>query len=493
MPAKIAFDIQETGTIHEVRKMIVRVRGLPGAAFGQPVLLPGDLRGMVIGYDEKDVMILAFNELSHVRSGDTVKTREESLLLPVGDEFLGRAVNGLAQPLDGKGGIRADGQLPVFGAAPGIMDRAAIRRPLRTGTTSVDAIIPIGLGQRELIIGDRVTGKTTLATDAVINQKDRGTLCVYCCVGRSFNFLGRLAQLFSERGAAAHTVVVGATADAPVGEQFLAPYTAASIGEYFMRKGRDVLVVFDDLTKHAWIYRQIALILNRTPGREAYPGDIFYIHSQLMERAGQLKPELGGGSMTFLPIVETQQGDVTGYIPSNLISMTDGQIYMSSELFQEGFKPAIDFSLSVSRIGNKIQSPLLKELSSTLRLDYVQYKELINVTRLRSTVSPQAAKRIRRGNAMEEILKQGKNEPASPAEEIICLYALRKGFLDRLDPLEIREFKRVIYDRLKSSHAALCAELSSESASLDKVEGSLRAVCEEYFGHSDSVAGSESG
>ncbi len=475
------FDVKEVGTVLEIRKVIARIQGLPSCAYGQPLSFPGGLRGMVVGFDKRDTLALVFGDVAKMKAGDFVHSREESLLCPVGNGFVGRIVNGLAEPCDGKGPIRADNLMPFFAEAPGIMDRVPLARQLHTGVKILDAVIPVAKGQRELILGDRVTGKTTLATDTILNQKGKNVVCIYCSIGRSFNFLMKLTQLFYEHGALDYTVLVGATGDSPVGEQFLTPYTAATLGEHFMREGKDVFVVFDDLSKHAWIYRQISLLLGRAPGREAYPGDIFYIHSQLVERAAQLKPELGGGSMTFFPIVETQQGDVTSYICSNLISMTDGQIYMNAEIFQEGLKPAIDFGLSVSRIGNKIQCPMMKNLSAMLRLEYLQYRELANISKLRSTVSQEAQAKLKHGQTISEVLKQDKNKPVSLLEQIVLLYSLRKGALDALTPAQVQKFCGTFFPFLRKNHLRLLERIQSEPNLLEATKAELDSLVEGYL------------
>lgn len=476
-----AFDTKEIGMVLEVRKVIARIKGLPSVAYGQPLTFANGMKGMVIGFDKETVVALLFDEASELKSGDTVVARDESLTCPVGNGFIKRVVNGLGIAADGREPIRADDHYPVFAEAPGITERASLTRQIYVGTKIVDMVIPIAKGQRELIIGDRVTGKTTIAADAILNQKGKNIICVYCCVGRSYNFLLKLAQLFQERDALDYTVIVGSTADAPAGEQYLAPYTAACIGEYFMRHGRDVLIVFDDLSKHAWVYRQISLLMDRSPGREAYPGDIFFIHSQLVERAAQLKPELGGGSMTFLPMIETQQGDLTGYISSNLISMTDGQIYMTTELFQEGFKPAIDMGLSVSRIGNKIQCPAMRSLCATLRIEYVQYKELVNLTKLRSSVSREAQLKLRKGQVITEVFRQDKNRPVDMVEQIMLAYALRSGVLDDLPPDHIKIFKRTFFPFAQEYHSAFLAKLEKEKTLTEEIKTEMNELFREYL------------
>jgi len=369
------FEVTEIGKIIDIKGDVITIDGIPGCVYGEILDFESGDRGVVIEFDEKKVVALLVGKGINTRTGDKVVSKSELLQIHLTEGLLGRIVDGLAEPVDGKGKISSDEKGAVFADAPAIMTRVPIDESLQTGLKIVDTMIPLGKGQRELIIGDRQTGKTTIALDVILNQKDKDVVCIYCWIGGSYSTMVKIAEILDDRGAMNYTTLVAASASSSSTEQYLAPYTAATIGEYFMKKGKDVLVVFDNLTKHAWIYRQISLLLNRSPGREAYPGDIFYVHSQLMERAGRLDPKIGG-SMTFLPIVDTLQGDVTGYIQTNLISMTDGQIYTSSALFNEGFKPAVDIGLSVSRIGSKVQSSALKEVSIKLRLEYAQFKEL---------------------------------------------------------------------------------------------------------------------
>ena len=361
------------------------------------------------------------------------------------------------------------------------MERIPVSEPLYTGTKIIDAITPVAKGQRELIIGDRMTGKTVLAIDAILNQRGKDVICIYCCVGRSDASLSKVIHLLRGRGAMEYTVVAAATAGYSPGEQFLIPYTACALGEYFMYHGRDVLAVFDDLTKHAWVHRQISLLLERSPGREAYPGDVFYIHSQLMERAGRLRPELGGGTMTFLPIVETQQGDVTGHIPSNFISITDGQLYTNASIFNEGFKPAIDFGLSVSRIRSKVQCEAMKALSQKLRLDYVQYKALLRLTNVKATLSAEAEARLRKGDAMTQIFMQEKNRPVSLEEQIVLLYALKSPVLERLEASGWKRFKTEIFPFLLRTRPALVSEIGTERRLTQPLKGRLDEGLAEFL------------
>jgi F-type H+-transporting ATPase subunit alpha len=473
-----AFEIKEIGTVTEVKKAIAGIVGLPSCLFGQMVHFPNDLKGMVVEFNEEKVMALVLGDETHIKSGDEVIGKAEPFKVPVGEGFVGRVVDSLSRPCDGQGKVETDDFYPVFRVAPGVMERIPVSEPLYTGTKIIDAITPLAKGQRELIIGDRMTGKTVLAIDAILNQQGKDVICIYCCAGRSDASLSKIIQLLRERGAMEYTIVAAATAAYSPGEQFLIPYTACTMGEYFMYHGRDVLVVFDDLTKHAWIHRQISLLLERSPGREAYPGDVFYIHSQLMERAGRLRPELGGGTMTFLPIVETQQGDVTGHIPSNLISITDGQLYTSASIFHEGFKPAIDFGLSVSRIGSKAQCKAMKELSQKLRLDYVQYKALLRLTNVKATLSEEAEARLRKGEAMTQIFMQERNRPVSLEEQIVLLYALKSPVLERLEHSGWKRFKAGIFPFLLKTRPALIREIGAEQ----RLTQQLKEQLDEGFG-----------
>lgn len=453
--------IQEVGRVKEIKKSIAKVTGLVRCMTGQILDINENSKGIVIGFTRGEIVAFLLGRIEEVRVGDNVYSRMEPFQIPVGEKFLGRIVNALAEPMDGKGPIQGAGdRYPVFRKAPGVLQRVPITRTFETGTLTIDATIPIGKGQRELIVGDRMTGKTSICLDAMINQRGKDVVCIYCCIGRTYTSLQRVVEILKEKKALDYTIVVAAHAASPGGEQYLVPYTACTLGEYFMDRGRDVFVVFDDLTKHAWAYRQLSLLMERPPGRDAYPGDIFYLHSQLMERAGQYSPEFGDGSMTFFPIVDTLQGDVTGYIPSNLISMTDGQIYMNTALFNSGFKPAIDLGLSVSRIGNKVQSPAMKELSGMLRLEYVRYNELLKITRFKASVSEQVTKRLREGEVLTQFFAQMNNEPYALEEEVILIYALRRKILAVLSKGEIDYFKKNIYAFIKKHSPDVLRELS---------------------------------
>jgi F-type H+-transporting ATPase subunit alpha len=439
--------------------------------YGQIVDFPGVTQGMIVGFDPEYVLVLLVDEGAKLKPGDEAVSTMNEFKVPVGDNFIGRRVNALTQPIDGSGPIKEAAKYPIFGMAPSVLERIPLNEVLQTGTKIVDMMKPVGRGQRMLIIGDRMTGKTTIGIDAILNQKGRGVNCIYCCIGKAEAALNKVIETFDAGGVWDYGMIVAATASDPMGQQYLAPYVAASLGEYFMHERHShVLVVFDDLTKHAWAYRQISLLLDRAPGRDAYPGDIFYIHSQLVERAGKLNSEMGGGSMTHLPIVETLQGDVAGYIPSNIISMTDGQIYMNSALFGEGFKPAIDMGLSVSRIGSKVQWPAVKRLTSMLQLEYVRYKELEKLTRIKAGVSEEVEKRLKYGKVLEELLKQDQNEPIPMEEQVMILFAFQNGFFEGTEPNQVKDKMAVLVDKIRKNRPDLVGELIENHQLTDEIK-----------------------
>jgi len=474
-------DIKEEGTVLEVRRSIVRIDGLHHCLNGQLVEFPRGLKGMIMGFKEDEVLALILGAKQDVRPGEKVYGKEELFRIPVGHKFIGRVVNSLGEPFDRRGLIENEDFAPVFREAPSVLQREPITQALETGLRSIDSMIPIGKGQRELIAGDRMTGKSTIAIDTILNQKGKNIICIYCLIGKDYGTLAKVAQVLALHDSFKYTILVAATASSSPGEQYLAPYTAATLGEFFMQKGENVFVAFDDLTKHAWAYRQLSLLLERSPGRDAYPGDIFYLHSQLMERAGRLSKKLGGGTMTFFPIMDTIQGDVTGYIPSNLISMTDGQIYLNTTLFAEGFKPAVDLGLSVSRIGNKVQSKAMKELSGMLRLEYLQYKELLKMSKLKAGLSPEVEAKLARGEAITQILIQDKNKPAIHEEQLIMLYALRNGFLDNLPREKLEDFKEGIYKFICQRNQPLIKELGEKREMTEGVNQGLDKALKDYF------------
>ncbi|MBI4355444.1 MAG: F0F1 ATP synthase subunit alpha [Candidatus Omnitrophica bacterium] len=479
--ATSSFDVREVGRVTTVREFIVKIQGLPSCMNGQMVEFASGGIGMVMGFTEEHVLALILGNKARVRQGDEVYSRGEPFLIPVGEEFIGRVVTALGEPWDGQGPIAAAVTNPLFRDAPGVMERMPVKEALETGVRIIDASFPIAKGQRQLIIGDQMTGKTTIGTDAILNQQGKNVLCIYCAIGQSQSSFMKVMRLLRERGALAYTIVVAGVASSPLGEQYLAPYAACALGEYFVAQGRDVFVVFDDLSKHAWAYRQLSLLLERSPGREAYPGDIFYIHSQLLERAGKFVPELGGGTMTFFPIVATIQGDITGYVQTNIISITDGQLYLNTALFQRGFKPAIDFGLSVSRIGNRAQCPAMRELSGKLRLEYLQYQELLRMTTMKADLSGDAEARLRRGEVITQILTQNKSRPSPLTEQVIFLYAIRSGLLDPLKPAELDKVKEELHAWLQQRYPAIIQEIQEKQALSPELKRAIEQALTAYL------------
>jgi len=472
--------LKEHGTVAEIRQDVVNVTGLTNCMNGQLVTIGGSSKGVIVGFDPDYVLVLVVNEGNPIKPGDSVTTTLDEFKIPVGDAFIGRRFNALARPLDGMGNIKESSSHTIFTQAPGVLERTPLDSVMATGVKIVDMTLPIGKGQRMLIIGDRMTGKTAVGIDAIINQRGKNVICIYCLIGKSEAAMNKVIEIFDRKGVWEYGMMVVAGASDPMGQQYLCPYVAASMGEYFMDQGRDVLVVFDDFTKHAWAYRQISLLLERAPGRDAYPGDIFYIHSQLVERAGQLKPEKGGGTMTHLPIVETLQGDVAGYIPSNIISMTDGQIYFNASLFGEGFKPAIDMGLSVSRIGSKVQWNAVKKMAGMLKLEFVRYKELEKLTRIKAGVSPEAEARLQQGKCLEELLKQDESEPVAMEEQVIILYAFQNGFLKTTTPSDVKRKLAEFVKLVRQNCPDAVAKLIETQKITDEVKEALNEQLERF-------------
>ncbi len=484
----IPVDILQEGHIVDIKREVITISGIPDCVYGEVLDFESGDRGLVIEFDEKKVVALLVGSGLKLRAGDKVTSKGQMIKVPASDGCIGRVVNSLGQPIDGKGAVKgATEYMPIFKDAPPIMSRVPVTEPLSTGLKIIDTMTPVGKGQRELIIGDRQTGKSTIAVDTMLNQKDKDVICVYCWIGGSYTAMVKVIESLSAKGAMGYSVFVAAPASASSTEQYLAPYTAAAIGEYFMDRKKDVLVTFDNLTKHAWIYRQISLLLNRSPGREAYPGDIFYIHSQLVERAGRLDPKKGG-SMTFLPIIDTLQGDVTGYIQTNLISITDGQIYTSSGLFNEGFRPAVEIGLSVSRIGSKVQSKALKEVSAKLRLEYAQFKELEKLTKLRAKISDEIVKKISRGQVLTQLLMQDTNSPITEIEEIIIFYAFDRGILEKMLEEDLEKFQKEIMAFLRERDPGMIEELSKKKTFTEAIKKALDKALAEYAAKSAMVS-----
>ncbi|MBN1917852.1 MAG: F0F1 ATP synthase subunit alpha [Verrucomicrobia bacterium] len=441
--------LDHVGVIERIGDGIAIVSGLPQAKFNELLEFPGGVRGLVFNLDETEIGCLLLGESGALGAGDEVRATGEVIRAPVGEELVGRVVTPLGDPLDGKGRINAARFDPIEREAPPILHRSAVEVPLLTGIKSIDAMIPLGRGQRELIVGDRATGKTAIAVDAIVNQRDTGVLCIYVAIGQKTSSVARLVQDLERHGAMAYTLVVVASADDPPGMQYVAPYAACTMGEYFMCQGRDVFVVYDDLTKQAYAYREISLLLRRPPGREAYPGDIFYIHSRLLERATRLSDEHGGGSLTALPIVETQAKNLSAYIPTNLISITDGQIVLDSDLFDMGLRPAIDIGKSVSRVGGKTQLKSMRKAAGSLKLDYAQFGELELFTRFGASVEKETAAKIERGRRIREVLKQPRLDPMPIDCQVALLIAANEGVLDALPVERVDEFERLVRGRMR--------------------------------------------
>ncbi len=475
MALKVNFlQLKEHGTVAEIRQDVVNVTGLTNCMNGQLVHIGSGSKGVIVGFDLNYVLVLVVQSRVPIKPGDEVITTLDEFRVPVGEAFIGRKVNAMGQPTDGKGPIRETMTYPIFNKAPGVLERIPLKDVLQTGTKMIDMTLPVGRGQRMLLLGDRMTGKTTIILDAMINQKGRDVFCIYCCIGKSEAALAKVVEVFDRYHIWDYGMIVTATASDSMGQQYLCPYVAASLGEYFMyEKGGHVFVGFDDFTKHAWAYRQISLLLERAPGRDAYPGDIFYIHSQLVERAGKLKADRGGGTMTHMPIVETLEGDFAGYIPSNIISMTDGQIFLNTSLFASGFKPAVDMGLSVSRIGSKVQWAAMKKQASMVKVDYIRHKELEKMTRIKAGVSGDVEKRLKKGRCLEELLKQDENKPVPLEEQVIILFAFQNGLLDKVEPMEVKGLLQAIVEEVRKNCPDVISELMETNKLSDRIKERL--------------------
>ena len=471
----------EEGVVRVIRGCIVIVEGFRNCINGQVIRFGYGTMGIIVGFDEKEAQVLIIRQQVNLKTGDKALASLEPFNTPVGSKFIGRIINPLAENLDGLGALESDEMRPIFIDAPSILQRKVLDRTLETGIKVIDAMIPVGFGQRELILGDKMTGKTTIGTDTIINQKNTGVICIYCAIGKAQSALGKVVQLFLNHGCFDYTCIVAATASAPPGQLYLSPYVACAVGEYFMNRGKNVFVVFDDLTKHAWAYREISLLLGRAPGRDSYPGDIFYLHSKMVERAAYLKDEFGGGSMTHFPIVETLEGDLTGYVQSNLVSMTDGQIYLSTPLFGEGQKPAVDLGLSVSRVGSKVQWTAVKKLSGPLRLEYLQYREVLRVSKLKTSGgSDEAENQLKTGGILTEILKQDRDQPVKMEALTIILYAYSKKILHEMSIEEVVEFQKEIYDYFVKRNPEMLKKLRAKRALDEEISKIMDDILTEY-------------
>jgi len=470
-------EVSNIGTVIEVGDGISRIFGLRNAMAGELVEFEDGhgTHGMVLNLEEDNVGVVVMGEYIHIKEGMTVKTTGKIASVPVGEAILGRVINPLGEPVDGKGAIHSEKTMPIEKIAPGIVKRQPVCQPLQTGITAIDALTPIGRGQRELIIGDRQTGKTAIAIDAIINQKNTDVICIYVAIGQKTSSIAQTVKVLEEHKAMDYTVVVSAPAIESAPVQFIAPFAGTTIGEEFMEQGKHVLIIYDDLTRHAWAYRTMSLLLRRPPGREAYPGDIFYLHSRLLERSAKLSDKLGGGSLTSLPIIETQAGDVSAYIPTNVISITDGQIFLETDLFNAGIRPAINAGISVSRVGGAAQTPGIKKISGKLRLDLAQYRELEAFAQFASDLDKSTQDQLSRGQRLIETLKQPQYEPLSIAEEYTILYAVNNGHLDEIDPGRIQEFKKEWSNYLKSNLQRLQKKLNAGKKPEEEDLESLKA------------------
>ncbi len=457
---KSQIEVADVGTVIQVGDGIARVYGLERAMAGELLEFPGNVYGMVQNLEEDNIGVVMLGPYAHIKEGDIVKSTGKIMEVPVGEAMIGRIVNALGQPLDGKGPIETDRFRPVEFLAPGVIQRQPVKVPLQTGLKAVDSMIPIGRGQRELIIGDRQTGKTALVVDTIINQKDQDVICIYVAIGQKASSVAGVIEKFQETGAMEYTTVVVATASDPAPLLYLAPYAGCAIGEEFMyNHHKDVLVVYDDLSKHAVAYRELSLLLRRPPGREAYPGDVFYLHSRLLERSAKLSDEMGGGSLTALPIIETQAGDVSAYIPTNVISITDGQIYLEPDLFYAGIRPAINVGISVSRVGGSAQIKAMRQVAGRLRLDLAQYRELAAFAQFGSDLDKATLAKLARGERMTELLKQGQYVPMPVEEQVVVLYAGVNGFLDKLPVESITEFEKEYLYFMRNEHPEILQEI----------------------------------
>jgi len=472
---------------------IAKVEGLDDVQAGELIDLGNVKKGLALNLDKKDIGIVALDSAEHLHAGSIVRRTGTILSLPVSDKIIGRTVDSLGAPLDGGEPIEADKMMLLERVAPGVMSRQSVTQPMQTGIKAIDAMIPIGRGQRELIIGDRQTGKTSVALGTILNQKDQDVICVYVCIGQKGSSLAQTRGILEERGAMDYTVIVSATASSTAAQQFLAPYAGVAIAEYFFGKGKDVLVVYDDLSKHAQAYREISLLLRRPSGREAYPGDVFYLHSRLLERACRLNEKHGGGSITALPIIETQANDVSAYIPTNVISITDGQIYLEADLFNKGMRPAINVGLSVSRVGSAAQLKAMKQVAGTMKLELAQFRELEAFAQFSSDLDDKTKAQLERGERVNAILKQGWDTPLSVAEQVVIIFAAVRGHLDKIDTNNIKEWEVAYLDFMRDEHAAILESITKEAKIIETTEAELEAAVKEFNNNSALVNSDNNG
>lgn len=485
-------DIYDVGTVLQVGDGIARVYGLSKVMASELVEFPGNTFGMVLNLEEDNIGAVIFGESSHIKEGDTVKRTKRLASMPVGEQMLGRVINPLGEPLDGKGPIKTEKYLPLERKALGVIQRQPVKEPLQTGLKAIDGMIPIGRGQRELIIGDRQTGKTAIAIDTIINQKYTHTekarqegvkpvFCIYVAVGQKGSTVAQVVTKLEEHGAMEYTTVIQATASDSAPMQFIAPYAGATLGEFFRDSGRHALVIYDDLSKHAQAYRQMSLLLRRPPGREAYPGDVFYLHSRLLERASKLSEELGGGSLTALPVIETQAGDVSAYIPTNVISITDGQIYLEPGLFNSGVRPAVNVGISVSRVGGNAQIKAMKKVAGRLRLDLAQYRELEAFAKFGSDLDKATQQQLRRGSRLVELLKQGQYVPMSVEKQVVSIFVGTNGYLDEIPLEDVQRFEKELLEMVEMKHQDVLVEIAEKKDLTDALQQKLHSIAKDFL------------
>ena len=473
-------DVAEVGTIVSIGDGIARVHGVERTMAGEMLEFPHGVYGIALNLEEDSVGAVLLGDYTEIKEGDTVKRTNRIFSVPVGDELVGRVVNALGQPIDGKGPIVSKQLQIIERLAPGVVDRSPVKEPLQTGLKAIDAMVPIGRGQRELIIGDRQTGKTAVAVDTIINQKGKDVICIYCAIGQKQSTIAQVVRTLEDFGAMEYTIVVAAAASDPAPLLFTSPYAACTMGEFFRDSGRHALCVYDDLSKHAQAYREISLLLRRPPGREAYPGDVFYLHSRLLERAAKLRKELGAGSLTALPIIETQAGDLSAYIPTNVISITDGQIFLESDLFHQGVRPAINVGNSVSRVGGSAQVKAMRQVAGSLRLDLAQYRELAAFAQFGSDLDKATLNQLNRGRRLVEILKQPQYQPLSVEKQVIAIYAATNGYLDAVAVEQVRDYEVELYKFLDTRRAQLLSAIAEKRELTDQIKSELNQTLKEF-------------
>jgi F-type H+/Na+-transporting ATPase subunit alpha len=485
-------DVAEVGSVITLGDGIARVHGVERAMAGEMLEFPHGVYGIALNLEEDSVGAVLLGEYTQIKEGDPVKRTGRIISVPVGDEMLGRVVNSLGQPIDGKGPVLTKQYLPIERLAPGVVDRQPVKEPLQTGLKAIDGMVPIGRGQRELIIGDRQTGKTAVAVDAIINQRGKDVVCIYNAIGQKQSTVAQVVRTLEEFDAMSYTIVVAATASDPAPMLYIAPYSACAIGEYFRDSGRHALCVYDDLSKHAQAYREISLLLRRPPGREAYPGDVFYLHSRLLERAAKLNNQLGAGSLTALPIIETQAGDLSAYIPTNVISITDGQIFLESDLFHQGVRPAINVGNSVSRVGGSAQIKAMRQVAGSLRLDLAQYRELAAFAQFGSDLDKATQSQLNRGRRLVEILKQPQYQPLPVEKQVAIVYAATKGFIDNVPVEEVRRYEEDLYRFLETRYPGVLTGIAEKKQLDDELRAAVEAALKD-FGQTFTARGAAAG